>query len=229
MIRERHFVLTSQAGRRLVGRLGPPDINQDHDDDPAGRTPTKFMRIAARRAVGLAARSAVNVERCLRETDDGGVVIVLSTSVLGSSVYFILWFFLIYSIVGVIVEMLFCLVVDGVLESRTGLLYVPLRPIYGVGGVACELLLHLTREPILLFLSGMLVGSAVEYGAGLFVEKAFGTASWDYSEKRCNVHGRICLQYSVAWVCSPCWWPTASIPCSRGSSACQTANSVRRC
>jgi hypothetical protein len=179
--------------------------------------------------LGLAARSAVNVERCLRETDDGGVVIVLSTSVLGSSVYLILWFFLIYSIVGVIVEMLFCLVVDGVLESRTGLLYVPLRPIYGVGGVACELLLHLTREPILLFLSGMLVGSAVEYGAGLFVEKAFGTASWDYSEKRCNVHGRICLQYSVAWVCSPCWWPTASIPCSRGSSACQTANSVRRC
>ena len=128
-----------------------------------------------------------------------GLAAFFSTTVLGASVYLLLWSFLIYSFVGVVVEMVFCLVVEGVLESRTGLLYVPLRPIYGVGGASCVVLLHLTREPAALFICGMLVGSAVEYGSALVAEKAFGTVSWNYSDKRCNVHGRICLQYSLGW------------------------------
>jgi hypothetical protein len=50
---------------------------------------------------------------------------------------------------GVMVEVIFCLVVDGVLESRPGLLHLPLRPVYGIGGVACTLFLHrFTQEPI---------------------------------------------------------------------------------
>src|SRR5829696_5031936 len=64
-----------------------------------------------------------------------------SATVLGFSVYLILWLFVIYSFLGVLVEMIFCLVQEGVLESRVGLLYLPLRPIYGVGGVACTVLL----------------------------------------------------------------------------------------
>ena len=43
---------------------------------------------------------------------------------------------------GVMVEVIFCLVVDGVLDSRSGLLRLPLRPVYGIGGVACTLFLH---------------------------------------------------------------------------------------
>jgi uncharacterized membrane protein len=122
-----------------------------------------------------------------------------AATLLGSSVYLILWLFFIYSFLGVIVEMIFCLVVEGVLESRSGLLYVPLRPIYGLGGVAMTLFLQVSREPVLLFLFGMLVASVIEYGAGLVVEKAFGTVAWDYSNKRWNLHGRICLQFSLCW------------------------------
>jgi uncharacterized membrane protein len=51
----------------------------------------------------------------------------------------------------------------------------------------------------MLFLLGMLAGSAIEYGTGLLVEKAFGTVAWDYSDKRWNLHVRICLQLSVCW------------------------------
>ena len=43
---------------------------------------------------------------------------------------------------GVMVEVIFCRVVDGVLESRPGLLRLPLCPVYGIGGVACTLFLH---------------------------------------------------------------------------------------
>jgi uncharacterized membrane protein len=123
-----------------------------------------------------------------------------SATVLGFSVYLILWFFVIYSFLGVLVEMIFCLVQEGVLESRLGLLYLPLRPIYGVGGVACTVLLHrFMQEPILVFLWGMLICSVVEYVASFVMEKAFSTVTWDYSDKALNLHGRICLQYSCCW------------------------------
>ena len=52
--------------------------------------------------------------------------------------YFALWAFLIYGFYGfygVLVEMTFCYAKQykGVIESRCGLLYLPLSPIYGFG------------------------------------------------------------------------------------------------
>jgi len=123
-----------------------------------------------------------------------------SATVLGSTVYQICWLFLICSFLGVLTEGIFCLAVEGVLEARLGLLYLPLRPMYGVGGVTCALLLdRFLTQPIWIFLFGMLICTVVEYVAGLAMEKAFGTVSWDYSDKPLNLHGRICLQYSVCW------------------------------
>jgi hypothetical protein len=43
---------------------------------------------------------------------------------------------------GVMVEVIFYLVVDDLLESRPGLLHLPLRRVHGIGGVACTLFLH---------------------------------------------------------------------------------------
>ena len=123
-----------------------------------------------------------------------------STSVLGFSTYFILWSFVLYSFLGVVVEMLFCLVMKGVLESRSGLLYLPLRPLYGIGGVACMVFLHhFLQQPIWIFVLGMLICTAVEYAAADVMERVFGVVYWDYSDKPLNLHGRICLQYSVLW------------------------------
>ena len=125
---------------------------------------------------------------------------VFATSVLGLPVYVILWLFLLYSLAGVLVEGAFCLVLTGRLELRLGLLYLPLRPIYGLGGLGCTLFLTaLLDQPVAVFALSILVCSAVEYVAGWTVEKAFRTISWDYSDKRLNLHGRICLQYSLAW------------------------------
>ncbi|HSU34323.1 MAG TPA: putative ABC transporter permease [Propionibacteriaceae bacterium] len=123
-----------------------------------------------------------------------------SASMLGSTVYQICWSFLIYSFLGVLLEGIFCCAVEGVLEARLGLLYLPLRPMYGVGGVACALVLdRFLDQPISVFLVGMLICTVVEYLASLFMEKAFGTVSWDYRDKPLNLKGRVCLQYSLGW------------------------------
>ena len=123
-----------------------------------------------------------------------------SQVLLGAPVSQILWFFLLYSFVGMIIEVVFFLVRERVLESRRGLLYLPLRPLYGAGGVAYTLLLRpVLDHPVLVFLLGALVGTVVEYVAGALIDKAFGAVSWDYSDKVLNLNRRICLQFSVAW------------------------------
>jgi uncharacterized membrane protein len=123
-----------------------------------------------------------------------------ATTVLGSSLYLVLWLFVLCSVLGVVIEGVFFLATERVLESRVGLLYLPLRPLYGAGGVAYILLLHgLAGHPVLVFLLGALVATVVECLASLFTERCFDAVSWDYSDKRLNFQGRVCLQYSLAW------------------------------
>ena len=120
----------------------------------------------------------------------------------GKILYLALWLFLIYSFYGVFVEMIFCYAREykGVIESRCGLLYLPLSPIYGLGGIAVSLiLLDFFSNPLLLFVLSMVVCTTLEYIASLVMEKAFGTVFWDYSNKPLNLHGRICLEFAIYW------------------------------
>lgn len=129
-----------------------------------------------------------------------GYSVLSSATVLGFSAYLLLWLFLVYSFFGVLIEGFFCLVTDGVLQLRLGLLYLPLRPLYGIGGVASTVLCYrFMPEPIVVFGLGVLVCSVVEFVDHWVFEKAFGTVSWDYSDKPLHLQGRICLQYSVCW------------------------------
>lgn len=122
-----------------------------------------------------------------------------AVTVLGWPGYLLLWLFLVYGFLGLVVETVFCLVRGGVLESRLGLLYLPLRPMYGVGGVACTLLLDPHLHPVAVFLAGMVICTAVEYLGGSICDRAFGTLSWDYRSKALHLHGKICLEYSCYW------------------------------
>ena len=72
--------------------------------------------------------------------------------------------FMIGSIIGYIVEMIVALVQEGHLESRQGVLYGPLTPIYGVGIVAYYICFNKikTRDKKKVFLISMLVGGTIE-------------------------------------------------------------------
>lgn len=132
----------------------------------------------------------------------GGAVVTTwhAVGVLGLPVPVLLWLFLLYSCAGVLVEGVFCLALHRRLELRLGLLYLPLRPIYGAGGALCTLLLTpLLDHLVVVFVLSVLICSAVEFAAGWGVERAFRTTSWDYSDKRLHLQGRVCLQYSLAW------------------------------
>mgnify|MGYP004515278455 FL=1 len=118
------------------------------------------------------------------------------------------------SFAGVIVEMLWCLITNGYLESRRGLVYGPFNLLYGVGAVAVSLALYRyrNRRTLISFAGGMLAGSAIEYLLSWAQETAFGSVSWDYSNMPFNINGRICLLYSVFWGFLGVFWIKSLYP-----------------
>lgn len=105
------------------------------------------------------------------------------------------------SFAGVVVELLWCLLRNGYIESRAGLVYGPFNLLYGVGAVALTLILYRyrNRSSAFSFFGGIIIGSAVEYLLSWGQETLFGSTSWDYSDIPFNINGRICLLYSVFW------------------------------
>lgn len=111
-----------------------------------------------------------------------------------------IWYLVIFSIIGLIVETLFCYVTTGVLESRKGLIFGPFCPIYGVGATVLIFLLNRFKEDKLkLFIYGGICGSAIEYLISFGLEAFYGTRFWDYSYQKFDLNGRICVTYTLFW------------------------------
>ncbi len=120
--------------------------------------------------------------------------------ILGISVWRALLYFIIYSIVGYIIETIFGLVTKGVLESRKSFLYGPFCSIYGIGAVIMILgLQYFKKNNYSLFFGGFLIGSIVEYIISWIGEFIFHIKWWDYSNMAFNLNGRICVAFSLFW------------------------------
>lgn len=79
-----------------------------------------------------------------------------------------------------------------------GFLYGPYCPIYGFGAlIVLYPLLALGNHPILVFLGGMILTSALEYFTSWLMETLFHEKWWDYSHYKYNLNGRICLLNST--------------------------------
>ena len=81
-----------------------------------------------------------------------------------------------------------------------GFLRGPLLPIYGSGAIIILFAtLPVAGNLILVWLLGMLAATALEYVTGAAMEALFKVRYWDYSDKKCNLNGHICLSSSIAW------------------------------
>ncbi len=81
-----------------------------------------------------------------------------------------------------------------------GFLHGPLLPIYGSGAILILFVtLPVQTELWAVYLLGTLAATSLEYVTGAVMERIFAVRYWDYSGKRFNLHGYICLTSSVAW------------------------------
>lgn len=107
--------------------------------------------------------------------------------------------FLIYSFIGWIVEVSAFLIQDHKFVNR-GFLIGPVVPIYGTGGILITILLtKYQSDPIVLFCRAVIVCSILEYLTSYIMEKIFKTRWWDYSNKKFNINGRICLSNLIVF------------------------------
>lgn len=81
-----------------------------------------------------------------------------------------------------------------------GFLHGPICPIYGVCALTMIAILESFKGNIfILFIIATIVVSTIEYFTGYLLEKIFKTKYWDYTEDPLNLHGRICLHFSLMW------------------------------
>lgn len=109
--------------------------------------------------------------------------------------YFMLFF--IYAVLGWIIETTLVSIEKRKFVNR-GFLIGPYCPIYGFGGLAITILLkNYTKDPIVLFLMAVIICGTLEYFTSYIMEKVFKARWWDYSTKKYNINGRICLETVV--------------------------------
>lgn len=121
-------------------------------------------------------------------------------TIMGLSIWRIMAYFIIYSVVGYIIETTFGIVTKGRWESRQSFLYGPFCAIYGLGAVIMIIFLHkYSKKYNTLFIGGFVVGSIVEYLVSWIGELMLGVKWWDYSDMPLNINGRICVYFSIFW------------------------------
>ncbi len=121
-------------------------------------------------------------------------------TIMGLSIWRILAYFIIYSVVGYIIETVFGIVTKGRWESRQSFLYGPFCAIYGLGAAIMIIFLHkYSKKYNTLFIGGFIVGSIVEYLVSWIGEMILGVKWWDYSDMPLNINGRICVYFSIFW------------------------------
>ena len=122
----------------------------------------------------------------------------------------VLWLFMIYSLLGWGIEVVYHAVTLGVVVNR-GFLNGPVCPVYGCG-VICVLGVIKkagesmgysgnieTASPAVLFVVGITFATAIELIAGAALDKLFHARWWDYSREKFNFKGYICLKFSIIW------------------------------
>lgn len=112
----------------------------------------------------------------------------------------IIWFFIVYSFAGFLLEVLFARITRAAKQDRKCLLFLPLCPVYGLGSLLILLLpAAIKSRPVLLFLAGALTATAAEYFMDWFYEAVFRVRFWNYSALPLNLNGRVCLLFSAIW------------------------------
>ena len=95
----------------------------------------------------------------------------------------LLWYFILYSFLGFLVEVAFARAVRAEKQDRKCFYLLPLCPVYGLGALlilAPAARLH--PHPVLVALWSALAATGAEYVMSLFYEKVLGVSFWDYTQ-----------------------------------------------
>ena len=110
-----------------------------------------------------------------------------------------LFFFYFYCFVGWCIESAYVSLHKKRLVNR-GFMRGPFLPLYGSGAIMMLVVSMPFQDHLLLvYVAGCIGATALEYVTGVTMEALFKVRYWDYSDKRFNFQGHICLGTSLSW------------------------------
>ncbi|MDE5933874.1 MAG: putative ABC transporter permease, partial [Lachnospiraceae bacterium] len=110
-----------------------------------------------------------------------------------------LFFFYTYCFLGWCFESAYVSICTHKLVNR-GFLRGPFLPIYGSGAIMMYVVsMPFQHNIVLTYLAGCVGATALEYITGVLMETLFHIRYWDYSNKKFNFQGHICLSSTLAW------------------------------
>lgn len=110
-----------------------------------------------------------------------------------------LFFFYFYCFVGWCFESSYVSACKRKLINR-GFMRGPFLPLYGSGAIMMLVVSMPVRDNLfLVYIAGCLGATVLEYITGVIMEALFKVRYWDYSNKKFNFQGHICLGSTVAW------------------------------
>ena len=120
-------------------------------------------------------------------------------TLMGQPITLLFLYFVFYSFCGWLWETCYCSVKERHYVPR-GFLYGPICPIYGVGFLLMILFFAPLKDNLVTFyFVAVVVMTAWEYFVGWFLETTTHIKYWDYSNRRFNIKGRVCLEVSLFW------------------------------
>ena len=110
-----------------------------------------------------------------------------------------LFFFYFYCFCGWCFESAYVSIRTRKLTNR-GFMRGPFLPLYGSGGLMMLIVSAPFRDNIVLtYVAGVIGATVLEYVTGVVMECLFKVRYWDYSKRKFNFQGQICLRSSLAW------------------------------
>ena len=103
--------------------------------------------------------------------------------------------FFIFSVIGYILEIISVFTKEKRIVLSRGYLIGPYIPVFGFGGLIITFFLSNYQDNIItLFVLGVVYCCSLEYFTSYLMEKIFHLRWWDYSYRKYNLNGRICLE-----------------------------------
>ena len=136
--------------------------------------------------------------------------------------------YLVYSFLGWVGETVVA-TIKGRRFANRGVASGPFCFIYGFTAVLLAISFADRPSPLLLFLGCAIDATVVEWLTAKLLERVDRRRWWDYSGKRFNVDGYICLQYSLLWGALARRRSCGATVCSSSFTACCPSGSSGRC
>jgi uncharacterized membrane protein len=128
------------------------------------------------------------------------------------------WVFIAGSLLGVLLEGVFCLLRYGRWQTHTVAVWGPFCIIYGIGAVILYVgaILMEGKNKAVQFVLFALTATVVEYLCGALLKYGLQMRAWDYSGEFLNIDGLVCPSFTVAWGIAGVAFAQWGVPVLRG-------------